>query len=108
MLLWKGARTDTAFADAIFKSPRHPRTAAGVDANGTTLWLLVVDGRQPGTSEGATLDDLKDILKSAGAATPLNLDGGGRFDAGGKGPDGSEGPQRPVPMNTPRGTRSRS
>ncbi|HTS03444.1 MAG TPA: phosphodiester glycosidase family protein [Thermoanaerobaculia bacterium] len=89
VLLWKGARTDTAFADAIFKSPRHPRTAAGVDADGRTLWLLVVDGRQPGTSEGATLDDLKDILKSAGATDAVNLDGGGSSTLVGKGPDGA-------------------
>ncbi|HQQ77697.1 MAG TPA: phosphodiester glycosidase family protein [Thermoanaerobaculia bacterium] len=89
VLLWKGTRTDTAFADAIFKAPRHPRTAAGVDARGTTLWLLVVDGRQPGVSEGATLDELKDILADAGATDAINLDGGGSSTLVERQPDGS-------------------
>lgn len=89
VLLWRGVRTDTAFADAIFKSPRHPRTAAGVSATGRTLWLLVVDGRQPGTSEGATLDELKEILLSEGATDAINLDGGGSSTLVQRQPDGT-------------------
>ncbi|HQR68482.1 MAG TPA: phosphodiester glycosidase family protein [Thermoanaerobaculia bacterium] len=77
VLILGGQRQDTAFADAIFKSPRHPRTAVGVDAAKRRLWLLVADGRQPGVSEGATLDELKDLLAEAGATDALNLDGGG-------------------------------
>jgi hypothetical protein len=77
LLLWKGQPVDTAFADAIFKSPRHPRTAVGVDPTGKKVWLLVADGRQPGVSEGATLDELKEMLKAEGAVDALNLDGGG-------------------------------
>jgi len=77
LLIEQGRRADTAFADAIFKSPRHPRTAVGVDPARKKLWLLVADGRQPGVSEGATLDELKDLLAQAGATDALNLDGGG-------------------------------
>ena len=66
VLLWKGARTDTAFADAIFKSLRHPRTAAAWTPTRRTVWLLVVDGRQPGVSEGATLDELKETPEGRG------------------------------------------
>lgn len=89
VLLLGNERTDTAFADKIFKSLRHPRTAAGVDARGTTLWLLVADGRQPGISEGATLDELKDILKEAGATDAINLDGGGSSTLVQRQPDGT-------------------
>ena len=77
LLLWQGQRVDTEFADAIFKSPRHPRTALGVDSAKEKVWFLVVDGRQPGVSEGATLDELKQMLKDEGAVDALNLDGGG-------------------------------
>jgi exopolysaccharide biosynthesis protein len=56
---------------------RHPRTAAGVDAEGQTLFLLVIDGRQPGHSVGVTLPELADVLIRHGAHDALNLDGGG-------------------------------
>lgn len=56
---------------------RHPRTAAGVDAEGRWLTLLVVDGRQPGLSEGVTEKELAELLLEAGCHAALNLDGGG-------------------------------
>jgi hypothetical protein len=56
---------------------RHPRTAAGVTRDGRTLVLLVVDGRQPGWSAGATLVELADLMRDQGVWTGLNLDGGG-------------------------------
>lgn len=56
---------------------RHPRTAAGVTANGRTLILVVVDGRQPTHSIGATLPELADIMIGLGADDAINLDGGG-------------------------------
>lgn len=55
----------------------QPRTAVALDAAGTTLWLVVVDGRQPGYSEGMTLADLAQFLATEGAHTALNFDGGG-------------------------------
>ena len=57
--------------------PLHPRTAFGVSNDGRYLHVLVVDGRQPGYSLGASLVDLKDILLAAGASDVLNMDGGG-------------------------------
>lgn len=77
LLLWQGKPMDTDFADKIFKSPRHPRTAVGVDSARKRIWLIVADGRQEGVSEGATLDELKEMLKKLGAVDALNLDGGG-------------------------------
>lgn len=52
-----------------------PRTAIGQRRDGTIL-MLVVDGRQPGYSLGATLRDVQDILYEQGAYVAANLDGG--------------------------------
>lgn len=52
-----------------------PRTAIGQKKDGTVLFL-VIDGRQPGYSIGATLRDLQNILYEEGAVVAANLDGG--------------------------------
>ncbi|MGL5083348.1 MAG: phosphodiester glycosidase family protein, partial [Microcoleaceae cyanobacterium] len=59
------------------KNELFPRTAVGVDASGKTLWLVIVDGRQKGYSEGITFKELQKIFVDLGAETALNLDGGG-------------------------------
>lgn len=56
---------------------QHPRTAFGLDPEQRTLYLLVVDGRQPGYSEGVQLDTLAHLLRELGASDGLNMDGGG-------------------------------
>jgi hypothetical protein len=56
---------------------RHPRTAVATDAAGKMLILIIIDGRQPGYSEGASMPELADIAIEYGAFTVLNLDGGG-------------------------------
>ena len=53
----------------------HPRTAAGIAADGTLL-LLVVDGRQQ-SSRGVTLAQLAAMMLGIGAREAVNLDGGG-------------------------------
>ena len=55
---------------------RHPRTLAGVRPDGTLL-LVVVDGRDPDVSVGASFADSAAILRSLGAVDGVNLDGGG-------------------------------
>jgi exopolysaccharide biosynthesis protein len=55
----------------------HPRTALGFDDTGTWLLLVVVDGRQPGFSEGVSLYELAEILQSQKCRQSINLDGGG-------------------------------
>jgi hypothetical protein len=77
----------------------HPRTAVAVDAGGRTLWLIVVDGRQPDYSEGATLAELADITLELGVETALNLDGGGSSTLVAEGADG------PYLLNAPIHTR---
>jgi uncharacterized protein YigE (DUF2233 family) len=59
-----------------FDTERHPRTAFGVTPNGE-VWLVVVDGRQPGVSRGATLAELAQIMVRLGCREAINLDGGG-------------------------------
>jgi hypothetical protein len=59
-----------------FVAARHPRTVAGVRADGTLL-LVTVDGRRAGWSAGATLPEAARLMRSLGARDALNLDGGG-------------------------------
>jgi hypothetical protein len=56
---------------------RHPRTAIGMDETQTILWLVVVDGRQAGYSEGMTLHELANVMQNLGCRHAHNLDGGG-------------------------------
>ena len=56
---------------------RHPRTAVGLDATGTRLTLLVVDGRKPKTAVGMSYDELAAEMLRLGCRQALNLDGGG-------------------------------
>jgi hypothetical protein len=62
--------------DGIDRGDRHPRSAAGLSADGRVLYLLVIDGRQL-RSVGATEAEIGVILKQLGAAQGLNFDGGG-------------------------------
>jgi hypothetical protein len=55
----------------------HPRTAVGFDSTGDWVLMVVVDGRQPGFSEGVSLYELAQILQSQGCSESINLDGGG-------------------------------
>ncbi len=55
----------------------NPRTAVGIDAAQDRLLLLVVDGRQPGYSEGVTRTELAQIIQKFGASEAIALDGGG-------------------------------
>jgi hypothetical protein len=55
----------------------HPRSAVGLDRLENRMFVVVIDGRQPGYSEGATLPELAAVLLAAGAWNAINLDGGG-------------------------------
>ncbi len=54
-----------------------PRTAIGINRNGRYLYMLVVDGRQPFYSDGATFADLAKLLLDQGVYMGMSLDGGG-------------------------------
>ena len=63
--------------DREFNKVTHPRTAVGVSKGGRFLILMIIDGRQPGYSVGASMDDTAAWLLRFGASDGLNLDGGG-------------------------------
>lgn len=60
---------------AGFDTTRHPRTIIGED--GTSIWLITVDGRQPWLSLGMSFTELRGLAKRLGLRSALNLDGGG-------------------------------
>jgi hypothetical protein len=85
------------FPEASFVAKRHPRTAAGVTADGTLL-LVTVDGRQE-RSLGMSLPELAALMRRLGAINALNLDGGGSTTmaiSGGVVNAPSDGRTRPV------------
>jgi exopolysaccharide biosynthesis protein len=55
---------------------RNPRSAAGVSKDGSTLYLVAVDGRRP-TDAGMTLMELAKTMLQLGAYDAMNFDGGG-------------------------------
>lgn len=67
---------DGVARSGCYDTARNPRSAACVDAAGTTLWLVVVDGRQSGMS-GMTCDETRDLLLDLGCWDAVMLDGGG-------------------------------
>jgi len=55
----------------------NPLTGYGTDRTGRFLWLVVVDGRQPGISEGMTSRELAEFMQQLGATEAIQMDGGG-------------------------------
>jgi len=82
--------------DGLDNTERDPRTAIGFNKNGRRLYLVVVDGRQPLYSAGATFDELANILLAHGAYFGMSLDGGGSTTMVIEGADGV-----PVILNSP-------
>ncbi len=70
------AASDPGSYDPGFMEKRHPRTAAGVRADGTIV-LAVVDGRHPASSVGMSIAELAGLMLELGAVEAVNLDGGG-------------------------------
>ncbi|MGC2786604.1 MAG: phosphodiester glycosidase family protein [Roseiarcus sp.] len=54
-----------------------PRTGIGLSQNGRFLYLIAIDGRQPGYSVGTTTSDEAALMIDLGVYDGLNLDGGG-------------------------------
>lgn len=65
--------TEAERADA---KDRHPRTCIGVNADNSKVIMMVVDGRAS-HSVGVSTSMLADIMRYAGGAEAVNLDGGG-------------------------------
>jgi hypothetical protein len=75
MLIEGGKIVDVEVDHTLFKH-KHPRTAMGMTKDGSTVLLVVVDGRQPDWSLGLKTEQLAQLLGSHGAHTAVNLDGG--------------------------------
>jgi hypothetical protein len=68
---------DGAVAESFEDDKLYPRAALGLTrGNGRMLWMII-DGKQPGYSEGATLAELAAILAERGAHDAIRLDEGG-------------------------------
>lgn len=91
MLVEKGK-----IVEGLDDSELDPRTAVGTNKNGRFLYLIVVDGRQPLYSEGATFVELAQLLIDQGAFFAMSLDGGGSSTLVVEGDDGEA-----VVMNSP-------
>lgn len=77
---------------------KHPRSLVGWD--GSSLWWIVVDGRNPFHSLGLTLEEAAGFALSLGLTEVLNLDGGGSSALWWKGAlvtSPSGGTERPIP-----------
>jgi hypothetical protein len=75
---------------------RDPRTALGTNRNGRYLYIVVIDGRQPFYSEGATLPEVAGLMIEQGAFIAMNMDGGGSSTLVIEGEDGE-----PEILNSP-------
>jgi hypothetical protein len=80
-----------------FATNRHPRTMIGWNGAGD-LWLVTVDGRQAGHSQGVSLTEGADLLRQLGATEGFNLDGGGSSTFVSLPPGGG---RTPVVLNRP-------
>lgn len=74
-------RVLTAGAVDEYTHPRHalqrnPRTVLGVDRSRSTLFVMMVNGRE-GRNQGMTCPETARILQGHGAWDAVNLDGGG-------------------------------
>jgi hypothetical protein len=92
------SKEEQMFGDA--ENDRTPRTAMGYTSDGRLI-ILVIQGRYPGLSDGATLFQEATILKNLGCYEALNLDGGGSSYMLVQGKEtiqpSDHGIQRPVP-----------
>jgi hypothetical protein len=82
-------------AAATYKT-HEPRTSVALSKNERKLLLFVVDGRQPGYSEGVTLEEMAELIGEHGGWTALHLDGGGSSTLAREGENGT-----PVVVNWP-------
>ncbi|MBR6059026.1 MAG: phosphodiester glycosidase family protein, partial [Victivallales bacterium] len=60
-----------------YDRPLMPRMTCGLDKDRHYMYLVAVDGRMFGWSEGATGTDLVRIMRAAGAYDVIDFDGGG-------------------------------
>jgi exopolysaccharide biosynthesis protein len=72
LMVWNGN-----IVEGLDNSDRDPRTAVGINRSGNRLIIIIVDGRQPGYSEGVTYAELAQLMLEQKVYSGMNLDGGG-------------------------------
>lgn len=85
-LVWDGQ--PATVPDDILGQGFHPRTFIGLTRDCNTAYVFVVDGRQPGWSEGLQMQDMIDICLATGCDRAVNLDGGGSTTLVARNPEG--------------------
>lgn len=75
-----------------------PRTGMGLSADNRYLYIVTIDGRHSGVSEGGTFNDLGRWLKGFGADDGVNFDGGGSTTLA-----RDDGAGNAILLNTPSG-----
>lgn len=78
-----------------------PRVGLGIADDGLTLVTAVVDGRQPGYSEGMSLPELAALMIEMGAHDAIELDGGGSATLAVAGDGGAEVINCPIHTRIP-------
>lgn len=75
---WGAGARALLLDDGVVVAPESvPYARSIVGFNDTTMWWLVVDGKQPGYSQGITLADAAAFLAERGATHAVEFDGGG-------------------------------
>lgn len=67
----------SGFVAAQSDTSIHPRTSIGVDRSGKRVYIIAVDGRSTGYSDGMTYYNMALLYRALGAYYAINLDGGG-------------------------------
>lgn len=75
ILMQKGKRL--TFHPKSYEGALMPRTAVGYSKDLHYLYVVSIDGRKKGWSEGAHGDEICDVLEAAGAWEAIDFDGGG-------------------------------
>lgn len=81
-IMLKNGVVDSARVDDADKSLEHlntlqPRTAIGYSKDRKTFYMVVVDGRRTGVSNGMRTKTLGHVMKYLGCYNAMNFDGGG-------------------------------
>jgi hypothetical protein len=96
-VLQNGANVVTSSTPTASTTP-DPRTAVGLSQNDQFMYLVAVDGRQSGYSQGVTLTELGNLMHDLGSYDAIEMDGGGSTAMVIQGANGS-----PDLLNSPSG-----
>lgn len=66
----------TVIRDPLGYSRPNARSAVGILANGDVVWVMAAQQLEAPGSSGLSLPELADFMRSLGAVTAMNLDGG--------------------------------